>query len=412
MNLKISLLFIPFLFAVLSLSAQAVKYNLQDMLRNNQIETVPAYGTSVLTGDKPGAITTKGIVWLKGIDFTDGVIDIDLRGKDVFLQSFLGIAFHGSDTSHCNIIYFRPFNFRNADSTRWKWSLAYMQIPDYNYARLRKEHPGVYENRIVPPPKADEWFHATIVINGSNAKVYVNHHETPSLEVTMLEGRSDGLFGLYSDGLTNDFANLTITKNIPGVVQNLNIHSYNLAALLTAGRLETDKNNQAMIIKNTTKAAVEIKGIVWIKDTSFSTGHIDIDLKGKNEMGKSFIGLAFSGKDSNDYESVYFRPFNFKSTDALRRQHMVQYMSLPDHDWQQLRTSQPLVFEHGISEAPNPDAWFHATIYVTTDSVCVYSNFSPQPCLAIKRFRTHKGEKFGLWTDGLPGDFANLSFRP
>src|SRR5580693_3516073 len=102
-------------------NAQTVHYNLQQMLGENQIITVPAYSTAVLPGDKPGAITTRGIIWLKGIDFTDGTIDIDLRGKDVFLQSFLGIAFHGTDTSHCDIIYFRPFNFRHIDSTRWKW---------------------------------------------------------------------------------------------------------------------------------------------------------------------------------------------------------------------------------------------------------------------------------------------------
>ncbi len=412
MNPKASLLIIPFLFPVLCLNAQSVKYNLQEMLQNNQIETVPAYGTSVIRGEKSGAITTKGIIWLKGIDFRDGVVDIDLRGKDVFLQSFLGIAFHGTDTTHCNIIYFRPFNFRNTDSARWKWSLAYMQIPDYNYARLRKEHPGVYENRIVPPPRADDWFHATIVINGRIAKVYVNHNETPSLEVTMLGGRSDGLFGLYSDGLTNDFANLTITKNIPGAVKNLNIRSFDLTKLLAAGRLETDMNNQAAIYEGTDKAAVTIKGIVWLKDTSFSRGIIDIDLRGKNETGKSFIGVAFSGKDSNDYESVYFRPFNFKSTDTLRSKHMVQYMSLPDHDWQQLRTTHPLVFEHGINLSPNPDDWFHATINVAEDSVRVYVNYSPQSCLTVKRFRNHKGEKFGLWTYDLAGDFANLFITP
>ncbi len=198
-------------------NAQPVQYNLAQMLRENQIVNVPSEETRLLPvsnqNDKPDAITTRGIIWLKGIAFTAGTIDIDLRGKDVFLQSFLGIAFHGTDTNHCSIIYFRPFNFRHTDSARWKWSVAYMQIPDYNYARLRKEHPGVYENRIVPAPPADEWFHATIVISGRHANVYVNHQETPCLDITMLEGRSDGLFGLYSDGLTNDFANLTITPN-------------------------------------------------------------------------------------------------------------------------------------------------------------------------------------------------------
>lgn len=392
-------------------NAQSTHYNLQQMLKENKIVTVPAYETKVLSGDKPGAITTKGIVWLKGIDFTDGTIDIDLRGKNVFLQSFLGIAFHGTDTSHCDIIYFRPFNFRHTDSTRWKWSLAYMQIPDYDYARLRKEHPDVYENRITPPPKADDWFHATIVITGRRASVYVNHNKIPSLEVTLLEGRSDGLFGLYSDGLTNDFANLTIRKNLPGMSRNVNIRAYDLSKLLKEDAFEKDNNSHVTLTDKADKPSVRIQGIVWLKNALFTKGRIDIDLRGKNEQGQSFLGIVFSGKDTNDYECVYFRPFNFATTDTLRQKHMVQYMSLPDHDWQILRNTRPLVFEHSVNPIPNPDGWFHATIVISEDSVTVFVNNSSESCLKVKRFRNHTGEKIGLWSSGLPSDFANLIMK-
>ena len=407
---------ICFILSGLETIAQPADYNLQQMLRENHIATVPAYETKALPAEKPedkrGAITTKGIVWLKGIDFTEGRIDIDLRGKDVFLQSFLGIAFHGTDTGHCDIIYFRPFNFRHTDSSRWKWSVAYMQIPDYDYARLRKEHPGVYENRIVPAPKADEWFHASIVISGQHARVYVNHNESPSLDVTLLNGRPDGLFGLYSDGLTNDFANLTITKILPAIVRDKNARSYDLPLLFREEELETNKNNHVVLLDSTDRPAVRVKGVVWIKNIDFTKGTIEIDLRGKNEIGKSFLGVAFGGKDSNDYETVYFRPFNFEIADTLRQKHMVQYMSLPEHDWEQLRKSQPLVFEHSVSPVPDPEGWFHATIVVNEDSVLAYVNNATKPSLKVKRFKNHKGVKVGLWTDGLPGDFANLVIKP
>jgi hypothetical protein len=389
--------------------AQPVHYNLQQMLQENKIATAPAYGTSALPGDKLGAITTKGIVWLKGIDFREGTIDIDLRGKDVFLQSFLGIAFHGTDTSHCDIIYFRPFNFRHTDSARWKWSLAYMQIPDYNYARLRKEHPGVYENRIIPAPKADDWFHASIVISGRHAAVYVNHNESPSLELTMLDGRPEGLFGLYSDGLTNDFANLTITKSLP-VASETN-HLFDLPDLMRKNAFETSANNFIALANNTDKQAVQVRGVVWLKNIEFRKGTIDVDLRGKNETGKSFLGIAFNGKDSTDYEAVYFRPFNFESTDALHRKHMVQYMSPPDHDWEQLRNSQPLVFEQPVHPVPDPNDWFHATMMVSDDSVLVFMNRAVEPSLRIKRFRNHAGVKIGLWSSALPGNFASLVIK-
>jgi hypothetical protein len=190
----------------------------------------------------------------------------------------------------------------------------------------------------------------------------------------LLEGRSDGLFGLYSDGLTNDFANLTITKNLPSTTR--------------------------------------VTGIEWLKEPVFTKGTIDIDLRGKNEQGKSFLGIAFSGKDTTDYECLYFRPFNFETTDTLKQKHMVQYMSLPDHDWYQLRNSRPLVFENSVNPIPDPDGWFHATIVISDDSVFVFVNNAAEPSLKVKRFRNHTGEKIGLWSSSLPGDFANLVTKP
>lgn len=199
-----------FAASVLGAHAQTKHYNLQTLLKENKLITVPSHETKILEGDKKEAITTKGIVWIKGIDFTEGTIDIDLRGKNEFLKSFLGIAFHGTDTSRCDIVYFRPFNFKHTDTTRHKWSVAYMNLPDNNYAKLRKEHPGVYENKVTPVPEMTAWFHATIVIKGKQLAVYVDHSPKASLTVTMLCDRMDGLFGIYSDGLTNDFANLEI----------------------------------------------------------------------------------------------------------------------------------------------------------------------------------------------------------
>lgn len=189
---------------------QKEAFDLGRMFTENKLVAGPANEISILKdGDKQG-ISCKGIVWLKGVNFEQGQIDIDLRGKNVFLKSFLGIAFHGIDTTTCDILYFRPFNFRHEDTLRRKWSVAYMSLPDNNYAKLRKEHPLVYENAVNPVPQPDEWFHATLVLKNRKLSVYVNHSSTPSLEVTLINERTDGLFGIYADGLAEDFANLTI----------------------------------------------------------------------------------------------------------------------------------------------------------------------------------------------------------
>jgi hypothetical protein len=151
-------------------------------------------------------------LWLKDVDFKTGTIDVDLRGRDVFQQSFLGIAFHGVDTTINDVIYFRPFNFQTPDTLRRKHSVQYMSAPDFPWDKLRKEHPLVYENAVNPFPLATAWFHARIVINTDDIVVYVDHSAQPSLVVKKLNNRKSGLIGLWSSGLPGDFANLVITQ--------------------------------------------------------------------------------------------------------------------------------------------------------------------------------------------------------
>src|SRR5579863_5263452 len=110
-------------------------------------------------------ITCRGNVWLKDMHFEYGTIELDIRGRDQFLNSFPGIAFHASDTSgNYEVIYFRPFNFRFPDPQRRTWSVQYMSLPEYPYDRLRKENRGQFESEILPNPKPVDWIHARIVL--------------------------------------------------------------------------------------------------------------------------------------------------------------------------------------------------------------------------------------------------------
>lgn len=196
-----------------SLAQQTIAYNLANLLQKDQL-VIDTSNHAKILNDKSHAsgISLQKIAWLKNIAFKEGKIDIDLRGKDVFLQSFLGIAFHASDSNHYELVYFRPFNFQYHDTARRRWSLQYMFIPDYPWDKLRKEHPLVYENSITPPPNPNEWFHATIIVKGDSVKVYVNHASIPSLQVKRLKNSNDGMIGLWDDELSGDFANLMITQ--------------------------------------------------------------------------------------------------------------------------------------------------------------------------------------------------------
>jgi hypothetical protein len=189
------------------------QYNLAKLLSAEQLKQDTANHARILNDPTyQGAITTKNILWLKNVSFRDGRIDIDLRGKDVFLESFLGIAFHASDSAHYELVYFRPFNFRHADTLRRKWSVQYMVVPDYLFDKLRKEHPLVYENAVTPVPRPDEWFHASILVKGDRITVFVNHSLTPSLSVKKLPSGANGMIGLWDDELSGDFANLVLEQ--------------------------------------------------------------------------------------------------------------------------------------------------------------------------------------------------------
>jgi hypothetical protein len=199
-------------FGYLLYGQQVTNYDLAKMFRQDQLEAQPGRVLQVLN-DKKDGVSTNGIVWLKGVNFNEGTIDIDLRGKNVFLKSFLGIAFHAADTLNYETIYFRPFNFKHPDTLRRKWSVQYMVLPDYGYDTLRKAHPLVYENAVSPVPGPDDWFHASIVIQGDWIMVYVNHAKEASLRVKKLGHLANGKLGLWGyESLNGDFAGLSITQ--------------------------------------------------------------------------------------------------------------------------------------------------------------------------------------------------------
>jgi hypothetical protein len=213
-RIKIGVLPIMLLACHFSFAQQTSHYDLVQMLNSNELTTGAGLPPNPSANTTKQAISVKGIIWLNKVSFTEGTIDIDLRGKNVFLQSFLGIAFHGVDTSAYEVVFFRPFNFRHADTLRRKWSVQYSRYPDNLYDKLRREHPLVYENAVTPVPDAEDWFHATLVIKGDWITVYVNHSAQASLRVKKLGNSSTGKIALWDDpdGLSGDFADLTITQ--------------------------------------------------------------------------------------------------------------------------------------------------------------------------------------------------------
>jgi glyoxylase-like metal-dependent hydrolase (beta-lactamase superfamily II) len=152
-----------------------------------------------------------GLVLLDGVQMGDGVIDVDLRGRDVPQQSFVGIAFHVVDSTQYDAVYFRPFNFRAAGPEQRAHAAQFVSHPLYTWQKLRAERTGQFEKAIDPPPDPTTWFHARVVIANSKVEVYVNRATTPSMVVDDLGSAKSGGVALWvGNGSDGSFANLAI----------------------------------------------------------------------------------------------------------------------------------------------------------------------------------------------------------
>ena len=160
-------------------------------------------------GEGPG----EGPGYLPGIEFANGTIELDVRGKDVQQQSFVGVAFHGVDGTTYDAIYFRPFNFKAQDPARRIRAVQYISHPTFTWQKLRAEQPGKYEKAVNPVPDPNAWFHVRVVVASPKVSVFVGDAKEPSLVVDQLSDRRKGLLGPWVGNTSGgDFANLKLAR--------------------------------------------------------------------------------------------------------------------------------------------------------------------------------------------------------
>jgi len=138
-------------------------------------------------------------VYLPDVEFQDGVIEADIAGA-----IFSGIGFRGRDNgTKAEKVYFRP---QNAGTKKHEKTVQYaaMGRRDGTWNYFRKNFPGKYESGAAL--KKNAWFHAKLIIKGTEVKVYVNDGKEPVLVVTdMRYGESKGTVGVW--GWNSYFAN-------------------------------------------------------------------------------------------------------------------------------------------------------------------------------------------------------------
>ena len=150
-------------------------------------------------------------------------------------------------------------------------------------------------------------------------------------------------------------------------------------------------------------------GVAWLTGAKFINGNIELDIKGKDLLQHSFVGVAFHGVNDFTFDCIYFRPFNFEAVDPVRKVHAVQYISLPKYDWELLRTKFPGKYEKGLATPPDPNRWFHARINVNGKKIRVFVNGESTPSLEVEQIVPADGSMIGFWVGNTSGgDFKNL----
>lgn len=194
---------------------QAIQPDLAAMVASRTLTVFNRTASSLADGPRKGVRLSEsdgdGVAYLPGIEFADGTIELDVRGKDVQQQSFVGVAFHGVDGTTYDAVYFRPFNFKTDDQARRIRAVQYVSHPTYTWQKLRTEQPGQYEKPVNPVPDPNGWFHVRIVVASPKVSVFVDDGKEPALVVTQLSGRKKGLIGLWVGNTSGgDFANFKI----------------------------------------------------------------------------------------------------------------------------------------------------------------------------------------------------------
>ena len=180
-------------------------------LINGDCEGAKEGGKSVLhLGPKIKAATgsSAALALVEGVEFGEGTLELDLKGRGKVERCFLGIAFNVADAKTFEAVYFRPFNFlRDGFQDH---SVQYVSWPVNTWEKLRSEKPGQFEAPVKPIPDPSGWFHARIEVTKQKVSVWVDDARQPSLVVNRLAGREKGGIGLWVDSRGGTFRNFKI----------------------------------------------------------------------------------------------------------------------------------------------------------------------------------------------------------
>ena len=156
-------------------------------------------------------------------------------------------------------------------------------------------------------------------------------------------------------------------------------------------------------------------GIAVLNGQTFKDGTIEVDVAGRRGPDavaddRGFIGIAFRvSADRRSWEEIYLRPDNGRAEDQVRRNHSIQYASIPEFPWPRMRKEFPERYESYVDLVPGE--WTRMRIDVSGTSARLFVNGAAQPNLIVNDLKHGAGEGgVALWIGaGTEGFFSNLT---
>ena len=121
------------------------------------------------------------------------------------------------DAESYEAFYLRPTNGRADNQLRRNRSTQYISRPDYDFSRLRREAPGLYESYVDLEPGV--WTKMRIVVKGATARLFVNDAPQPVLIVNDLKHGAEAKGGValwIAGGTDGYFRKLKVTTCAAG----------------------------------------------------------------------------------------------------------------------------------------------------------------------------------------------------
>ena len=197
----------------------------------------------------------------------------------------------------------------------------------------------------------------------------------------------------------------TISLDTPDQLKPVNVKVENV----------TFKGRKAVRVVDAAPAGAGDEGrLVVLTKTDFQDGVIEVDLTGEPGPGapegaRGFVGIAFRvAADASRFECIYLRPTNGRAEDQVRRNHSVQYISIPGFPWPLLRKDFPEKYETYVDLLPGE--WTKVKIEVRGEKARLYVNGVAQPTLLVNDLKQGQTKgSIALWIGtGTLAHFSNV----